>query len=157
MKFLDLFSGIGGFRLGFEQQGFECVGFCEKDEFARKSYKAIHNTEGEIEWHDITRVSDDDIRRIGKVDIITAGFPCQAFSMAGKRLGFADTRGTLFFEAARVAAVLKPKYVVLENVKGLLSHDNKVNSDSQLYKQAGNSVTVDVVREIAKRIKENEI
>ena len=124
MKFLDLFSGIGGFRLGFEQQGFECVGFCEKDEFARKSYKAIHDTEGEIEWHDITRVSDDDIRRIGKVDIITAGFPCQAFSMAGKRLGFADTRGTLFFEAARVAAVLKPKYVVLENVKGLLSHDN---------------------------------
>lgn len=124
MKFLDLFSGIGGFRLGFGQQGFECVGFCEKDEFARKSYKAIHDTEGEIEWHDITRVSDDDIRRVGQVDIITAGFPCQAFSMAGKRLGFADTRGTLFFEVARFAAVLKPKYVVLENVKGLLSHDN---------------------------------
>lgn len=123
MKFLDLFAGIGGFRLGLESAGHECVGFCEIDKFARKSYKAIHNTEGEVELHDITTVTDDTIRGIGHVDIICGGFPCQAFSIAGKRRGFEDTRGTLFFEIARFASVLKPKYLFLENVKGLLSHD----------------------------------
>ena len=123
MKFLDLFAGIGGFRLGLESAGHECVGFCEIDKFARKSYKAIHNTEEEVELHDITTVTDDTIRRIGHVDIICGGFPCQAFSIAGKRRGFEDTRGTLFFEIARFASILKPRYLFLENVKGLLSHD----------------------------------
>ena len=123
MKFLDLFAGIGGFRLGMESAGHECIGFCEIDKFARKSYKAIHNTEGEIELHDITEVSDDTIRGIGHVDIICGGFPCQAFSIAGARRGFEDTRGTLFFEIARFASILKPKYLFLENVKGLLNHD----------------------------------
>ena len=123
MKFLDLFAGIGGFRLGMEAAGHECVGFCEIDKFARASYKAIHNTEGEIELHDITTVSDDTIRGIGHVDVICGGFPCQAFSIAGARRGFKDTRGTLFFEIARFAAILKPKYLFLENVKGLLNHD----------------------------------
>ena len=123
MKFLDLFAGIGGFRLGMESAGHECVGFCEIDKFARKSYKAIHDTKGEIELHDITAVSDESIRRIGRVDIICGGFPCQAFSIAGARRGFEDTRGTLFFEIARFASILKPKYLFLENVKGLLNHD----------------------------------
>ena len=123
MKFLDLFAGIGGFRLGMESAGHECVGFCEIDKFARKSYKAIHDTKGEIELHDITAVSDESIRRIGRVDIICGGFPCQAFSIAGARRGFEDTRGTLFFEIARFASILRPKYLLLENVKGLLNHD----------------------------------
>ena len=123
MKFLDLFAGIGGFRLGMESAGHECVGFCEIDKFARKSYKAIHDTKGEIELHDITAVSDESIRRIGRVDIICGGFPCQAFSIAGNRRGFEDTRGTLFFEIARFASILRPKYLFLENVKGLLNHD----------------------------------
>ena len=123
MKFLDLFAGIGGFRLGMESAGHECVGFCEIDKFARKSYKAIHDTEGEIELHDITEVSDESIRRIGSADIICGGFPCQAFSIAGNRRGFEDTRGTLFFEIARFASILRPKYLFLENVKGLLNHD----------------------------------
>ena len=123
MKFLDLFAGIGGFRLGMESAGHECIGFCEIDKFARASYKAIHNTEGEIELHDITEVSDESIRRIGRVDIICGGFPCQAFSIAGNRRGFEDTRGTLFFEIARFASILRPKYLLLENVKGLLNHD----------------------------------
>ncbi|WP_449454428.1 DNA cytosine methyltransferase [Streptococcus suis] len=124
MKFLDLFAGIGGFRLGMERAGHECVGFCEIDPFARKSYKAIHNTEGEFEFHDITRVTDESVRGIGSVDVICGGFPCQAFSIAGKRAGFEDTRGTLFFEIARFASILKPKYLFLENVTGLLNHDN---------------------------------
>lgn len=122
MKFIDLFAGIGGFRLGMESAGHECVAFCEIDKFARASYKAIHNTEGEIELHDITTVTDEEIRGIGHVDVICGGFPCQAFSIAGARRGFEDTRGTLFFEIARFAAILKPKYLFLENVKGLLNH-----------------------------------
>ena len=124
MKFLDLFAGIGGFRLGMEAARHECVGFCEIDKFARKSYKAIHNTEGEIELHDITAVSDESIRRIGRVDVICGGFPCQAFSLAGNRRGFEDTRGTLFFEIVRFASILRPRYLFLENVKGLLNHEN---------------------------------
>lgn len=123
MKFLDLFAGIGGFRMGLESLGHECVGFCEIDKFARASYKAIHNTEGEIELHDITSVPDELVRKIGHVDIICGGFPCQAFSIAGKRGGFEDTRGTLFFEIARFASILKLKYIFCENVKGLLNHD----------------------------------
>ena len=124
LKFLDLFAGIGGFRLGMERAGHECVGFCEVDPFARKSYKAIHDTEGEIELHDITRVTDESVRGIGRVDVICGGFPCQAFSIAGKRAGFEDTRGTLFFEIARFASILRPKYLFLENVAGLLNHDD---------------------------------
>nr|WP_282917192.1 DNA (cytosine-5-)-methyltransferase [Streptococcus canis] len=123
MKFLDLFAGIGGFRLGMEQAGHECMGFCEINKFARASYKVIHDTEGEIELHDITRVSDEFIRGIGSVDVICGGFPCQAFSIAGNRRGFEDTRGTLFFEIARFASILRPKYLFLENVKGLLNHE----------------------------------
>lgn len=123
MKFLDLFAGIGGFRLGMESAGHKCVGFCEIDKFARASYKAIHNTEGEVEMHDITTVSDEFIRGIGSIDVICGGFPCQAFSIAGKRKGFEDTRGTLFFEIARFASILRPRYLFLENVKGLLNHE----------------------------------
>ena len=123
MKFLDLFAGVGGFRLGMESAGHKCIGFCEIDKFARASYKAIHNTKGEIELHDITAVSDESIRGIGSVDIICGGFPCQAFSIAGHRRGFEDTRGTLFFEIARFASILRPKYLFLENVRGLLNHD----------------------------------
>ncbi|MCX77472.1 DNA (cytosine-5-)-methyltransferase [Listeria monocytogenes] len=124
MKFIDLFAGIGGFRLGMESAGHECVGFVEIDKYARKSYKAIHETEGEFEGHDITTITDDVVRSIGGVDIMCGGFPCQAFSIAGKRRGFEDTRGTLFFEIARFASILRPRLLFLENVKGLLNHNN---------------------------------
>lgn len=123
MKFLDLFAGIGGFRLGMEAAGHQCIGFCEIDKFARASYKAIHDTRGEIEFHDITSVSNDFIQSIGNVDIICGGFPCQAFSIAGNRRGFEDTRGNLFFEIARFTSILRPKILFLENVRGLLNHD----------------------------------
>src|SRR5699024_7177140 len=107
-----------------EKNGHECVAFCEIAKYARQSYKAIYDTEGEEEWHDITTVSDDDFRSFrGKVDIITGGFPCQAFSIAGNRRGFEDTRGTLFFEIARAIKEIEPSYILLENVKGLFSHD----------------------------------
>jgi DNA (cytosine-5)-methyltransferase 1 len=125
MRFLDLFAGIGGFRLGMQQAGHECVGYVEWDKYARKSYEAIHDTEGEWTAHDIRAVTDNDLGLLrGKgIDIICGGFPCQAFSVAGKRGGFDDTRGTLFFEIARFAQQIKPRFLFLENVKGLLSHD----------------------------------
>ena len=124
MKFIDLFSGIGGFRSALEKNGHECLAFAEIDKYARQSYKAIYNTEDEQEWHDVTRITDDDFRHFkNKADIIAGGFPCQAFSIAGKRKGFEDTRGTLFFEIARAIKEVQPSYVLLENVKGLFSHD----------------------------------
>lgn len=125
MRFIDLFAGIGGFRLGMESAGHKCVAFCEIDKFARASYKAIHDTKGETEYHDITSVTDEEWRKFrGTVDVICGGFPCQAFSVAGKRKGFLDeTRGTLFFEIARASKQIKPRILFLENVKGLLSHD----------------------------------
>lgn len=127
MNFIDLCAGIGGIRLGLEQAGHKCVGFCEFDKFALQSYKAIHNTEGEAEFHDITKVTDDQIRELAesrRIDIIAGGFPCQAFSVAGKRQGFDDTRGTIFFEIARFIKIIKPRYFICENVKGLFSHDS---------------------------------
>ena len=120
MKFIDLFAGIGGFRLGMEMAGHECVGFCEIDKFAEKSYRAMYDTEGEWFADDIRTV---DPRDIPEFDCITGGFPCQSFSVAGKRGGFEDTRGTLFFEIARIIRERQPKLVFLENVKGLLNHD----------------------------------
>ena len=115
MKILDLFAGIGGFRLGMEAQGHECLGFCEIDKFARTSYKAMFHTEGEIEYHDIKEVADQDFRQFrGQVDIICGGFPCQAFSLVGRRLGFEDTRGTLFFEIARATKQIQPRFLFLE-------------------------------------------
>lgn len=125
MKFIDLFAGIGGFRMGMERAGNQCVGYVEIDKFARQSYEAIYDTEGEWTAHDITQVKDEEWRKFrGRVDVITGGFPCQSFSIAGKRLGFADeTKGTLFFEVARAAKEIQPPYLFLENVKGLLNHD----------------------------------
>lgn len=134
MNFLDLFAGIGGFRLGMEMAGHKCLGYVEIDKFARKSYEAIFDTKGEWTAHDIRTVSDDDLRLFrGKVDVICGGFPCQAFSVAGKRLGFEDNRGTLFFEIARFAKEIQPRYLFLENVKGLLSHDKGRTFETILY------------------------
>lgn len=124
MKFLDLFAGIGGFRLGMERAGHKCIGFCEIDKFARASYKVMYNTENEIEYYDIKEVTNEEFRELrGKVDVICGGFPCQAFSIAGKQLGFEDARGTLFYEIARATKEIKPRYLLLENVRNLLSHD----------------------------------
>lgn len=126
MNFIDLCAGIGGMRLGFEQAGHKCVGYCELDRFARKSYKAMYDTEGEWKANDITKVTDEEIRGLAAeraVDIVCGGFPCQAFSVAGKRKGFSDTRGTVFFDICRFIRIIRPRFFVCENVKGLLSHD----------------------------------
>ena len=121
IRYMDMFAGIGGFRSGLEKiGGFDCVAYCEIDEKARKAYEALYDTKGEICFEDATKINPNDVP---DVDLICGGFPCQSFSIAGKRKGFDDTRGTLFFEIARIAAVKKPAVLFLENVQGLLSHD----------------------------------
>ena len=117
IKFIDLFSGIGGFRLAFESLGCECVYSSDIDEHACKTYALNF---GDNPKSDITKVNPDSIPNF---DILCAGFPCQPFSIAGKRLGFNDTRGTLFFDVARILKYKKPKALFLENVKGLVNHE----------------------------------
>lgn len=125
LNFIDMFSGIGGFRTGLERAGHKCIGFSEIDKYAIQSYKAIYDTEDEIELGDISKISDKELSLLeDKVDIVVGGSPCQSFSNAGRRLGFEDTRGTLFFEYARMIKDTQPKYFIYENVKGMLSHDN---------------------------------
>lgn len=126
MRFFDFFSGIGGFRLGMEMAGHECVGHCEIDKFANMSYMAMHKPKDtEVYFGDIRTVDPWDMP---ECEIYCGGFPCQSFSIAGKRLGFEDTRGTLFFEIMRIAKERHPRYLFLENVKGLLNHDGGVRS-----------------------------
>ena len=121
IRFFDLFSGIGGFREGLNRAGgFTCVGHCEVDAHADKNYRLLFDTEGEWFCDDARAIETG---RMPCFDLLCAGFPCQAFSIAGKREGFADARGTLFFEIARLAEARRPAYFLLENVPGLLSHD----------------------------------
>jgi len=137
MKFIDLFAGIGGFRYGLQkveiesesssdhesgasqhgQRAFHCVWSNEWDKYANQIYTKHF---GECDSRDIRTV---DTKDIPDHDLLCAGFPCQSFSIAGKRLGFEDTRGTMFFEIARIIRDKRPRYFLLENVKGLLSHD----------------------------------
>ncbi len=117
--FIDLFAGVGGIRTAFDELGGKCVFSSEWDKYAQQTYKANY---GETPCGDITKIKEDDIP---KFDVLLGGFPCQAFSIAGKRLGFEDTRGTLFFDIARIIKYHKPRAFLLENVKGLLSHNKK--------------------------------
>ena len=121
IRFFDLFSGIGGFREGLHRAGgFTCVGHCEADAYADHNYRVLFDTEGEWFCNDARNIETE---RMPDFDLLCAGFPCQAFSIAGRREGFADARGTLFFEVARLVADKRPAYFLLENVPGLLSHD----------------------------------
>lgn len=116
--FVDLFAGLGGFRLALESFGLKCVYSSEINNRVREVYK---NNFGEYPNGDITKI---DAKDIPDHDILCAGFPCQAFSISGKQLGFNDTRGTLFFDVARIVKEKQPKVVFMENVKNLQSHDS---------------------------------
>lgn len=115
--FIDLFAGVGGIRLAFESIGGECVFSSEWDKFAAKTYEANF---GHLPAGDITEIPES---QIPKHDVLLGGFPCQPFSHAGLKRGFEDTRGTLFFDVARIISAKKPSVVLLENVKGFVSHD----------------------------------
>ena len=120
IKYLSLFSGIGGFEYGLEQSDyeFECIGFSEINDYAKAIY-----TRHFPRHRDLGDASEIDPKELQDFELLVGGFPCQAFSISGKRCGFDDTRGTLFFEIARICAEKQPRYLLLENVKGLLSHD----------------------------------
>lgn len=118
MRFIDLFAGIGGIRLPFDELGHRCVFSSEWDKAACDSYEANF---GERPVGDITKISSEEIP---PHDLLLAGFPCQAFSIIGKMRGFNDTRGTMFFEVARILKHHKPGAIVLENVKQLTTHDH---------------------------------
>ena len=118
MKCLSLFSGIGGFDLACKRKGIEIIGACEIDKYARSIY--ARQFSGIPIHEDATKIKPEELPDF---DLICAGFPCQAFSVAGKRLGFEESRGTLFFEIARIAKKKRPRLLLLENVRGLLSHD----------------------------------
>ena len=122
IKYFSMFSGIGGFEHGIEkadtQTDFECVGFSEIDKYAVSIYEKHYPNH--TNYGDATKINTEDLPNFS---FLVGGFPCQAFSLAGKRKGFNDTRGTLFFEIARVLKDKRPRYFLLENVRGLLSHD----------------------------------
>lgn len=122
IKYLDMFAGIGGFRTGLTNAGdlFLPVGWCEIDRFCQKAYRALYGTGGEYFSDDATKINTEELPDI---DLICGGFPCQPFSVSGRRRGFDDTRGTLFHEIVRVAESKRPQYLLLENVPGLLNHN----------------------------------
>ena len=117
-KFIDLFAGLGGFRIALESLGAKCVYSNEWDKAVCQVYK---DNFGDYPDGDITNV---DVKKIPDHDILCAGFPCQAFSISGNQRGFEDSRGTLFFDVARIVKEKKPKVVFMENVKNFASHDN---------------------------------
>lgn len=117
IKYFSMFTGVGGFELGIGTLG-ECVGVCEWDKYA--SAVLAYRFPDIPNYHDATTINP---KELPDFDMLVGGFPCQAFSVAGKRRGFNDTRGTLFFDIARIAQQKQPRLLVLENVKGLLSHD----------------------------------
>lgn len=117
-KFIDLFCGIGGFRVALEQRGLECVFSSDTDHFVQDVYKQNF---GEKPAGDITEIPEN---KIPKHDILCAGFPCQSFSISGKKGGVSDPRGRLFYEIQRIADYHKPYVLLLENVKNILTIDN---------------------------------
>ncbi len=131
ITYIDLFSGIGGFRRAVEllskdlNINTKCLAFSEIDNFATTSYKANYNTSEEIEIGDIVEFikEQSNIKKIPSFDVLFGGFPCQPFSMMGKQLGLNDERGGLFFAVTKILDVKKPKYVLLENVKNLYTHE----------------------------------
>jgi len=119
MRIIDLFCGIGGFRVGFHFNGFETVFSSDFNKYVQETYEDNY---GVKPYGDITQIDPKDIPDF---EVLCGGFPCQPFSISGKKLGFDDTRGTLFFDICRIIDVKKPKVVVLENVKHLINHDKK--------------------------------
>lgn len=131
IRYFDMFAGVGGFRAGLAKAGgFTCIGHCEIDKYANSSYMAAHAPhESEVYYQDARTI---DPAEMPDFDLLSAGFPCQSFSIAGKRQGFDDTRGTLFFEIARILRCKKPAYLLLENVPYALQCIRYVMNRNQL-------------------------
>lgn len=147
MEHLELFAGIGGFRNALDIFGkdhnipIRCVGYSELDIYANKTYNANFNTDGELVLGDIVEFtsSDENIEQIEDFDLLTGGFPCQSFSMMGKQRGFRDIRGNVFFNIIRIVRIKRPRFILLENVKNIITHDkgNTINIIEREIKNAG--------------------
>lgn len=132
IRHLELFAGIGGFRKAIDLYANDnnliskCIGFSEIDKYANLTYKANYDISNEIELGDIQEFTrnEENIKKLEDFDLLTGGFPCQAFSMMGKKLGFEDKRGNVFYSIIEILKIKRPKYVLLENVRNLKSHDN---------------------------------
>lgn len=118
--FLDLCSGIGGGRLGLEQAGLKCIGFSDTSRLAKRTYELMHDTTDEKYYYNLKRIKTE---TLPDYDMLIAGFPCQTFSVIGRKDGFSDDRGQIIFHIARILEESKPKCFLLENVKGLVTHD----------------------------------
>ncbi len=152
---LELFAGIGGFRKAIDtfakDNNFssKCIGFSENDKYAVQTYKSNFNTIGEVELGDISKFTSkyDNISNLPNFDLLTGGFPCQAFSMMGKKLGFEDKRGNVFYSIIDILQIKKPKYILLENVRNLKNHDN-----GKTYKEITRSLEEDAGYKISSDI-----
>lgn len=146
LKHLELFAGIGGFRRAIDlfcndnKIMSTCVGFSEIDKYAVQSYKSIHSAHSELALGDIKQFTSDkkNIKKLPDFDLISGGFPCQAFSMMGKQKGFEDDRGNIFYSIIEILKIKKPKFLLLENVRNLKNHD-----DGKTYKEIKRSLTED--------------
>ncbi|MGG3987290.1 DNA (cytosine-5-)-methyltransferase [Bacillus smithii] len=146
LKVLSLFSGIGAFEKALTNLGinYELIGFSEIDKYAIESYCAIHNVDKTRNLGDITKVNKE---KLPSFDILVGGSPCQAFSVAGKRKGFEDTRGTLFFEFVETLKAKQPKYFLFENVKGLINHDKgkTLNIIAESFSEVGYRIDMELL------------
>ncbi len=145
ITFVDLCSGIGGGRLGLEKNGFKCLGFSEILQTSIQTYKTFYDTSNEEELGDLTKLSMD---KIPDVDMLIAGFPCQAFSIQGLRKGFEDERGQIIFYIQKILKEKNMKYFILENVKGLTNHNEgeTLTSIVQLLDKVGYNVFYQVLK-----------
>ena len=146
LKHLELFAGVGGFRRAIDlfcndnKIMSTCVGFSEIDKYAVQSYKSIHSAHSELALGDIKQFTSDknNIKKLPDFDLISGGFPCQAFSMMGKKKGFEDDRGNIFYSIIEILKIKKPNFLLLENVRNLKNHD-----DGKTYKEIKRSLTED--------------
>lgn len=148
MKFIDFCAGIGGARLGLERCGFECIGFSEIDKAAIKSYKSFYNVSNECNFGDLTNINPS---YLPDFDILTSGFPCQSFSIVGKREGLQNQdKGQIIYYLYNILKVKQPKYFILENVKGLINHDkgNTLKIILSLLDSAGYDVSYTLLNSI---------
>lgn len=144
MKYAELFSGIGGFRNAAERISqdtevqFKCIGFSEIDKYAISTYSCNYELNGEIPMHDITQFVEDNkkLKKMERFDLLLGGFPCQSFSLLGKKLGLEDERGKILFSIDKLLTKKKPKFIVLENVRNIIQHDkgNTLNQILQYFK-----------------------
>lgn len=148
MTFIDFCAGIGGGRLGLELNGFQCIGYSEIDKNAVKTYKKLHNTENEINFGDITQINPV---LLPNFDLLIAGFPCQTFSIVGKREGLKNNKeGQIIYYLADILRIKQPQYFILENVKGLVNHNSGKTFQEvlKLLEYAGYNVYFDVINSI---------